>query len=765
MAVGVALAVGVLVVGLIAAYMLRPQMEGTDMSPATLESFQVTTTDEGSVVPWCAGEVRIKTNLIWYGGLRSEAITQDVGGKGGGDEVTTGYQYWMDLWKSLCLGGGIYGTVTVEGLYVGDRPVNLANLTYEFNDGTQSTAPTEPGEDAAALKSVAHIFFPQYNLGENAAFVPTFHFEIKVLSAAPLTYANLSNGVNPAAKVYDILVAAGSSISDFDMDSFQDAADYWHSMGYGLNLSYSSQKATSEWISQIFTYVDGVLRKDDEDRWFLQANTPTDPSVGTFYKEDLIDFSLTRRSWTETYNDFRANFTSKEHSYTRRTIRAYNGANMRLLGYKRQRTIDLTAYIDITTASKRLGEIMRRESYPEAQISFSTFLDFEAECHVGRVITINHDEYGIANASFRITSREINENDDNKLDFKAMQVVESLWDDTYVDGGSPSWTTPTYITPAVPLAQDIFEMPFNSQYGTGPSYLLLCARSGIETAFTILTSVTGVDYATYGVGDIFSQRGTLAAAYPDSLETDSIDDTIGIEYTPLNEDPVFGTISRTNLFHDRRVAIIDGKEMVSFQTVTYNVGGTITLTGVVRGILGTPISSHTSGRKIWITEIVAGRNFFTDIASGGLFYAKFLPRLGSEIVAASSVSAITHTVTGIGSEQGPPCTLHAVRSGTTVTVTIYPRDRVTPTGQGAGVKIADSSQDPSFYSDGSSQNADIPWEYTVGGGSPVLTYKYVFAITQAGAFYLDVSRNTETEYTRLLVGASDGEYVGPELVD
>ena len=769
MGVGLGLAIGALVVGVIAALMFRPSMEGQDMSPATLESFQITTTDEGSVVPWVAGRCRIKTNLLWYGNLRSEAITEEAGGKGGGGgDVTTGYRYWMDLWKSLCLGGDIYGDVTINALYVGDKAVNISDITYVFNNGTQTTYPTEPGSKASPMKTVAHVWLPQYFIGENVSFVPTFHWVMDVQSNAPLTNANLSNGVNPAAKIYDILRAAGSVSSDFNLTSFQTAATYWYNQGYGINVSYSSQKEAREWIAQIFTWVDGCLRKDNEDKWYLQAYDPSDTSVMTFDKEDLIEFSLTRRAWTETFNDFRGNYTDSSQAYTRRTVRVYNGANIRLLGYKRQRTIDLTAFRDASTASKRLSEIMRRESYPEAQITFSANLACEDVCHVGKVITINHDEYGISNAGFRITSREINEVDSNLLDFAATQVVETLWDDTYQVSAEAGWTVPTWSEADVPLAFLLWQMPWNPVTKELNSYVTLCARAGQEDGYAIMVSQDGVDYTTLTVGQVWAQHGTLDERYGTSVETDSIDDDFGILYTPTREDPVFTSISRSQLYDTRRVAII-GDEMMAFQNVTYE-GSSIRLTGVVRGVLNTPISSHSSGSDIWLCPLDAddGNVFIDRVWQKDAKY-KFVPKFGTNYVDASLITAKQFYIDLGASYLEWGGRFAVTRSGTSCKVVAH---GIMATSYGAGYYPAASAHlVADLWGGGSLENHNY-WIYKIGSAGSTTNVQpggdlwsdNTWEYTQSGAHTLYVATGYEpTSWVTISVGSADGEYIGPVI--
>jgi hypothetical protein len=778
---GIGLALVFLAAGILAAYMFRPDQDQQDMSPATLDSFQMTSCDEGAVVPWLTGYVRTKSNLIWFGNLSTVPETQEAGGKGGGgDDITTGYKYYLDLWHSICLGGGDYGTVTFEGLYVGDKSIPLSEVaewTYTFNDGTQSTYPTQPGPNANAIDGVAHFFLNQYFLGINVTHVPTFHFIMRCQSSAPLTNANMTNGTNPAARIYDVLLAAGSSISDFDIPSFQTAANYWYNKGYAINLAYSKQKEAREWINHIFTYVDGCLRKSNEDKWYLKAYASDDTSVATLNKEDLVEFSLTRRSWSETYNDFVANFTDKDQGYTRRSIRVQNGANQRLLGYKKQRTVDLTAFIDINVASSRLAEIMKRESYPEAQINFSASLAYEETLQVGEVFTLNHSDYGISNASYRIVRRDVNETDSNFLDFRAVQVVENLYDDEYVTAGNPEWETPTWADIQAPSVMAYFEMPVNSVTKGDPTYIILVQRNDVETGFIFYYSIDGTDYAVHqDQGSIvFAQHGTLAEDYGDSTATDTIDDSIGILYTPTNEDPVFGSIDRQSLFHSRRIAILGGTEIVAFQTVAYEGDTDIRLTGVIRGLLNTPISEHSTGATIWLVDLgetqVGKRPYLIEKTLTD-FYLKPVPYFGQNTVDIGDVSVLHIQYQSKAKEPIKPARIVAYRNGDTVTFWVFQTGTYKTIGDsnGAGEYQLDYQSDVGFGA-----NMDLGgWIDEMGDedfyyykpsfeSSWSKTYDNYFQVSESDAFTLTIRRWTNGESLTISIPEADGTYYLPEI--
>ena len=162
------LVVGSLIVGaLLATFLIKqPQQEG--MSANTLESFQTTSSNEGSVVTVVLGRAKVTGNLLWFGNLETVAIPSEGGGKGGGGapEGANGYSYYMDIWECICIGPG----VSIEKLWEQNKEVD--NTGYTLNPGDELTYPTEPGEYACPLNPLAHVFFERRFIGDNVSFFP-----------------------------------------------------------------------------------------------------------------------------------------------------------------------------------------------------------------------------------------------------------------------------------------------------------------------------------------------------------------------------------------------------------------------------------------------------------------------------------------------------------------------------------------------------------------------------------------------------------------
>ena len=261
----------------------------------------------------------------------------------------------------------------------------------------------------------------------------------------------------------------------------------------------------------------------------------------------------------------------------------------------------------------------------------------------------------------------------------------------------------------------------------------------------------------------WAQYGVLQEAY--SGGSLAIDDDVGVLYTPEREDPIFSTISRTDLFNYTRVALIDS-EYIAFQTVTY-VGSTdIRLTGCVRGIWGSAKVTHTNGSSIWIFNVAD--NLVPGITKVDLFY-KVLPYASGRGLDPADTNEVFVAVLPTDFKK-PPARILAVRSGSTVTLDVWrtverPQDWPAPTCAGfqrsTDSKFLDA--DPMVYTEGTSSTGDVFFEWSTSSDA----YSTInhetdlsnFSYTQADAHEIGVCDRTwdyNTQY--VYVDAADGVY-------
>lgn len=642
----------------------------SDMSPASLDSFNLTTAEEGKVVPLIFGTVRTNGNFLYYGGLTSVPEYDEVesGGKGGGSKsskVLQGYDYYLDMWEGICR-----GPATIIGVYVDSDYYTWADFLElhpaTFNDGTGAFYPSEAGEYASALPGICHIWFSQYSIGMNVTSAPTLHFVMKSETTTPVNYTTLDSGVNPAAIIYALLVEAG--VSNFNLSSFNSAALYWKNKGYGMNISFSDQKEAKEHIKTVLSYVNGYLFEDEDGNYTLKAFDPSEASQASITDEDVISVTLSRSTWEDSPNVFKAKFIDSETDFTKRTAVATNTASVEMLGREINSSIDLTCFNTLSVASLRAWEVMKRESYPKAKLAVELPLSF-ASYNQGDILTFSLSQFGIENLDCVIDEKEINERDKGTVKFTVIEVPERVYDDAYTSPASgPQWVLPDY-TPTPLTHTRLFQLPKNPMTGNNPAILVLASREkGVEDGLSVYFSTTGTDYVGLEVVNNWCQYGTLVDdLFISKYETTSEDE--GFTFTPYLDDPTFSSLSRTDLFAKNRFAIIED-EVIKFQNVILNDDGTVTLTGLIRGVFNTSIVEHTPGAAVWLTKISDGILQGTQAKNG---YYKLLPSIGGNTPLLSNVAVIHFTETLNKAQKPYPVGgVSAVRENGILTISWFP---------------------------------------------------------------------------------------------
>jgi hypothetical protein len=682
-----------------------------DMAPNSIDDMSITQAAEGSVVPIVYGRVRITGNIIWYDNLLVIALKEQVhDGKGdsdGDDEIITGYRYYLDVWQAVCR-----GQISWITTYVNDEEKPVSGSIYK-NDGTEATYPhsgliswggdSPPGANANKLPGVAHVFYRRWWIGDNTTMVPTVHYVVeRSLSFTGITNEDLATGTNPHAIIYDILTEAGATDSEIDETSFNAAGSYWNDQGYGLNLAFKRQSKARDKINHILKMVGGVFGVNHLNKFILSALDPSATSSVTIDTEDWIEFSFSRRTWFDTFNEFRGNFVDSAQDYSQRTVIVRNAANRSLQGRVRTMTVDLSGFRTIEKASKRLHEIMKRESYPYAKIKAVTSLKFW-ELNVGDIVEVVNTDYNISSAEFRVLKKDVREVDQNKIGWELEQFNEILFDAEGDDGGDPGWV-PLVKDPDPLVYQALYELPYNPTTGSDRAYLQLCARvNNWEYGWETHYSSAGVDYESVNTFSGWSQYGTLDQAYP--ADTYSIDDETGIHYTPYRDDPQFVSVSRQDLFVVNRFALIDD-EIIKFQTVTPEGSNSYHLTGIIRGVFNTTPALHSSGSPIWLFTFA--NNMLLRGITAADFYTKFLPQSVAGTVDIGDATAIhTTTIHNRASAPWDVTSIKAVRSGSAVTLTIYTTTQIydgagkfagdvqvdyTPTGVDDQLEVYDSDE-------------------------------------------------------------------------
>lgn len=466
------------------------KQKNTALSPQTLDSFGITQAKEGSVVPLVYGKVRLPGNIIFYGNLESKEIfaEQQSGGSkgfgGGKKSQATGYQYFMDVWQTICL-----GKCNLLSTYVNNNPQSPDVAETIFNDGTNGLYPDASlvGEYATPLKGVCHVFYRQFNCGENTTQLPTVHFVVERVLTTGVNNENLANGNNPAAIIYDLLKMAGVLDSEIDMTSFNEAADYWYSKGYGLNLIFAEQKLLHEAINTVFSQVDGVFFVNSSGKYAIAAYNPIRTTDFTIPNADLGDFSLRRVSYSQLPNDLRATYVDEDQDFSERVVPFQNDAVIMLEGKINSKSIDLKGFRNTDSASKRLSDIAKYVTYPLAEVNFAVNMKYAA-IHPGAIVELSFVPLGVTSAKFRVDSVDLPGVSSLEIKCKATQMAETLFDSNYTELGGSLYEKNVMTPSNYPKYRTEIVLPYTPVYGEEWHTLFFIDREkGYENGFYVET--------------------------------------------------------------------------------------------------------------------------------------------------------------------------------------------------------------------------------------------------------------------------------------
>jgi hypothetical protein len=796
--VGAIFLVAALGVGLYAMSARRPmKITMKDRAPNSFDSFQTTTTQEGMIVPWICGTIRLPGNLLWYGGLTTVPITETykykvpdsgISGLFGGtktkkETVVVGHKYYMDLWFGVAEGPN----VTISGFFKDGKGVydpdtgDFTGAPGSYNTGGQDTYPpfsSSIGTYVTKCNPLCHLWMQQAYLGDDVNNVPNYSFVASRSVFSGVSPGSTGYGPCPASLIYEFLLDGGALATDIDITSFNAASTIWAAKSYGMNLRFNQQSNVRDRINYVFTHVDGVLYIDEEDKYILKAYQDSDAADWTVDEADFKTFQFQRQTWDDCYNHFSATFIDGLQEFTERSVQVRNSATKAIMGYERSMSVDLAGFNRQWIAQQRLEEIMKNHSYPKGFIDGTLGPEFE-KMKPGDVIDISHTDYGIVSALYRVVDVQGNDISTLEVKFKAEEMLGGTYSGTYAESGTSQWTNPDY-TPDPPGHQWVIELP-NIGNNTDPTYLALVARQGVETGFQVKISTDGgTNYSYNTTCGTFSMRGTLDEAYAPASTTGPLDDDTGILFTPYDEDPVFESIDRDELFLENRIAVIKSiysgdlhHEIVTFQNVAYEGANSIRLTGVMRGLFGTrKDENHPIGTEIWLTRL-GGNIFSTDAAN---FYVKLVPGVGvtgsSTLLGAltatwvddDDITGIGKTYEGVAQKPMPIHFIKATRSGSDVTIRIYPTAQ-NGTGFATASEDVQGDQFPPDY------EATVEYYYSHDTTVRSMTAVEELTVSYASAFNIFARAvrdgvpaplpDKTAGWAQVAVGATDGDYYGP----
>jgi Putative phage tail protein len=622
--------------------------------------------------------------------------------------TATGSFYTSDNTKPYYLAreftvvGSISGTIgtAYANFAFGSPQIDFTITTgsIDFSPGDFWTIGTLTARSSPNYRGICYVVLNTFYVGISASPRP-FQFIIRrcpdPLGVGP-TIANINGDANGAFAIYDLLTNAryglGVLPGRIDPVSFSSAATTLATEGLGVSMLFDSQQTADQLIGEILRHIDGVVYVDmATGLWTLKlARADYDPTtIDEITVDDVENVQFARASWLETSNQVTLSYIDRGQDFNVRTVKAEDNGNIAITGEVRTEDLTFNGLSNGSSAALVAARCLKTFTYPLSKITI-TVSRKAWNYRIAGVFKLTWVPLGIVGEVFRIVRIGYGEVADGKITIDAVEDIFGL-NFTVYDPPPPSgWVNPNG-APTMPPFERLEEVPLQLAPTAAIYAMTLAARGeGTDQKYLVYQPVSGTDTETNEVTG-FSPIGLLQGAY--SALTGALDTTgftlqaKGIDLANLVSTGAGGLVLGTNL------ALID-EEFVSWETATLNSDGTITIAGVLRGVMDTVPANHVSGAFVFFVTDGSGLTQPAPYGSDQTVQAKLLPENNSGTFPLSSASYVSVTTRSRFLRPYPPANIreqgaaYAFRYTTTlgdVIISWSSRNRLTQVAAGTMV--------------------------------------------------------------------------------
>lgn len=484
---------------------LRPKPDLENAKPAGLGDFQFPTATEDRVVPLLWGTIQVKgPNVVWYGDLIQEAITEKVKtGLFSSETVIKGFRYKVGIQFAFCRGpvdkllriwigddlvftGDVAhnGTLTINEpeLFGGDDLGSGGVVgTLRFFSGTNNQSPSSylddfqlEGGKTPAYRGTCYLapsVDPIY-IGNSTSIKP-WKFELRRIPnglGLPSGQAAINGGndANPANVLYEIFTdtewGLGQPTSAIDIPSFEAAAETLANEGNGFSYILDREMKTIDLLDLVEQQISGkVFFNTVTAKWQIRLaradyDIDTIPVISEANALEIKDF--TRGSWEDTTNIVRAKFNDRANEYQGTFALAQDSANIALQdGVNVSTTVNYPGVKDAALANQLAWRTLRTLSYPLAKATFVMDRSFYATNPVD-VFAFTSTKFGLTKLPMRVTRVDLGDLENNQVTLDCVQDVFFFQVGSFGDPGGTGWDGPQdTLLPFVAAEQLAFEAP------------------------------------------------------------------------------------------------------------------------------------------------------------------------------------------------------------------------------------------------------------------------------------------------------------------
>ncbi|MBF0530628.1 MAG: hypothetical protein HQK55_15455, partial [Deltaproteobacteria bacterium] len=315
----------------------------TAVSNGTPQTCATNTATEGGAIPDLLGTSQISGNIIWEAPTRAIQVPTGRGGKKGGGKggtkSTVGssrseYNYYKSWAVAVCQ-GPIDDLLTIwnedKCVFSGraSRPSNgggssitltdMGACRFYFGTNNQNADTLLPND--IAYHHTCYAVMDDCLLG-NIDRVPSLRFVVRKAPAIT-EFPNSAIGrydYNPAHAVYHVLhKQLGLPVGLMDLTAFLAAAATLSDEGLGISVLFDSFRTAQDYLTDILTHIDGMLRYDFSGQFsLLVMRRGAEPTALPQVDETMIteEPTIERKSWLSTTNEIKITYPLRSESGT-----------------------------------------------------------------------------------------------------------------------------------------------------------------------------------------------------------------------------------------------------------------------------------------------------------------------------------------------------------------------------------------------------------------------------------------------------------------
>ena len=683
-----------LITSVASALLFKPRVENA--RPSGLDDFQVPTATEGRVIPVIVGKVKMGgPNVVWYGDLVTEAITEKVGSflGIGGKNITKGFRYKLGVQMAVARGiveghdrvwfgdtviksGESSGSIVFEDdeFFGGESSGGGVDIVLEFAEGSTTQAVNSylatQYTPTPAYLSTSYFTMSDGSGGPayigNGPSLRNFAFELFAYpNALGVTGGKerIGEDANPICFLFEMIVnnddwGLQMSVSDVLLTGTAEdgnliaVAEQVFDEGLGFSMVIDRALEARELISEIERHVDGVFRLDLTDGKFkvILARPPTGP-IPLLDESNVIELkNFFRGNWSETKNELRIGYADRDKEYAstyaldqdlanREIVGQRNTANLNFPGCKTSAVANLLVNRELATFIFPLSKVTLRVNRDQYRIQRGDPFDF------------TWPDEGIDQLAMRVIKIRYGSDRKGEITIDAVEDIFRLETAGFIQPPPTGWIPPTFDA-VNPLDARIWLPPAQLQASvtSDPALVMLVARDGgLHLQYDIYTDFDGGGeladmQLTNEEQDDWTPVAELDGAiladldgpphYTQTLSIDSLSDITVADLT-ANENDSVSSLAPLNVF------LIDD-ELMWYETIVDTGGGSVDLVLVHRGAFGTIPADHADNARIWFPT-QGGALLQPDtgtITFGGVIRCRVTPRTATGTLDLASANNI-----------------------------------------------------------------------------------------------------------------------------